>query len=353
MKNIHVIARSLGLVMLVQLLGCSPHGLAAQQAPPGPQAAALPLPFGYVEQVLRALDASQEIIYQAIADSPAGARGQVDESLFQHLVRDGVAAGQLPTAMSPVGEGGQAEAPLPADVQALLDRTDALYWSVLSLMAGPDPSDLDRRIEDLLSAYGAETEADAEPGLSTRPADMAVVAESTPAGAFQEAYPRLHGLMWAQTWLRLAVFEPLVLYPTPEARQAGLTAVLARFWGMLEEPPLRFPTAMPMAPTVAQNFTYLSPAAAAIFENEDMLRGSIGDILVSEPAQSRTAALQAAAKGFQDGGYRRISRFAWRQMAVMHGVGNQGGFAIGIVTPPEHGMGMTHSMGSVMPGMSH
>lgn len=346
MRGSTALARSLAAVTFIQLLAWGAPGLAAQQAPPA-RPSELPHRFSYVEDVLRALEASQAIVFQAIAASPAESRGEVDQQLFAHLVRDGVAAGELPSALHFAGEGAAGSEAVPADVQALLDRTDALYWRLLSVAADPDPSRLEREASNLVEAYEAET------ALSSAPTDMAVVAANTPAGAFQQAYPRLHGLIWAQTWLRLAVFEPLLVYRTPQARQAGLTAVLARFWDMLEEPPLHFPTAMPMAPMIAQNFTVLSPGAAAILENEDMLFESIGDILVSEPAQSRSSAILAVARGLQAGGYRQITRFQWRQMAVMHGVGNQGGWAIGIVPPPEReGMQMdhAHSMEIMPPG---
>jgi hypothetical protein len=347
MKSFAVAVRSLGLITLLLLLGWGPPELDAQQAPSA-QSATLPNRFGYLEDVLRALDASQAIVYQVIGEYPAGVRDLIDSSVFTHLVGDGVAAGVTPSTTSAGGEHGPSAPDLPADIQAVLDRTDALYWSILSLAADPDSSRLDNEKGRLLEAYAAGN------ALSSSPADMVVVEASTPAGAFQEAYPRLHGLIWAQTWLKLAVLEPLLLERTQQARQAGVTAVLARFWSMLEEPPLHFPTAMPMAPAVAQNFTLLNPAVAAIFENEDMLRESIGNILVSQPEGSRQDALLAATAGLRDGGYRRVNLFSWRQMAVMHGIGNQGGFAIGIVPPPEQEAGMSHvhSPTSVMPGMN-
>jgi hypothetical protein len=338
-------ARSVSALALVQLLACLP--LAAQQARPTQQSA-LPHRFAYVEEVMRALDASRAIVYGALAGSPMGAREQVDHRLFARLATDGVAIGETPSAADFADEH-LASQVVPADVQALLDRTDALYWNLLSLAADPDPGRLERDGKGLVRAYEAET------GLASEPADMMVVAASTPWGAFAQAYPRLHGLLWAQTWLKLAVFEPLLIYRTPEARQAGLAAVLARFWGMLDEAPLHFPTAMPMAPTIAQSLTYLSPGAAAILENEDMLRESIGDILVTAPKETRADAIAAAVAGFKEGGYRSTSRFAWRQMAVMHGVGNQGGFAVGIITTLEQdaeGMNHSHSMTNVMPGMN-
>jgi hypothetical protein len=170
------------------------------------------------------------------------------------------------------------------------------------------------------------------------------------AGAFGQGYPRLHGLLWAQRWLELAVFEPLLLYRTPEGRQAGMMAVVARFWSMLEEPPYRFPTQMPMAPTIAPNLTEFNLEAAAIFENAGMLRERVADVLASEGVEDRPGALQGAYAGFRDRGYPRVAANAWRQMAFMHGVGNQGGWAIGIIPPPEReAMGMDHRHHMSMP----
>jgi len=346
MKGSSSLARSLAAVTFVQLLAWAPASLAAQQAPSA-QPPGLPSRFSYVEDVLRALDASQAIVFKAIATSSTESHDAVDQQVFAHVAGDGIAAGESPSALQVAGEGAAESEAVPRDVQALLDRTDALYWRLLSLAAEADPTRLEREANDLVEAYEAET------GLSSAPIDMAVVAANTPAGAFQQAYPRLHGLIWAQTWLRLAVFEPLLVYRTPQARQAGLAGVLARFWDMLDEPPLHFPTAMPMVPMIAQNFTVLSPAAAAVLENEDLLREGIGDILVGEPAKDRSGAILALAAGVQDGGYRHITKFQWRQMARMHGVGNQGGFAVGIVPPPEReGMQMNHahSMDIMPPG---
>jgi hypothetical protein len=334
---------SLLAVALLPCLASAPAELLAQQDVASGRAA-LDQRYPYVEELLNALDRSEKLIYEAVLEAKVEAPDEADQRVYQRLVRDGLASGQGVSLMETDGAGPEA---VPEEVRAVLDRTDDFYWSLLRLVADPAVEHPDREAGALVRAYSEGV------ALSSLPTDMSMVAASARYGEFQRAYPRLHGLIWARRWLQLAVFEPLLLFRTPEARQAGIAAVVARFWAMLDEAPLHFPTAMPMAPTIAPNLVAFSPAGAAILENASMLRESIGDALVSEGMANRSGVLHEVFSGFQDRGYRRVNAMEWRQMAFMHGVGNQGGWAIGIVPPPDlEEMHMDHShMMGIMPGM--
>ncbi|MFW6206508.1 MAG: hypothetical protein ACOC5J_01085 [Gemmatimonadota bacterium] len=310
----------------------------------------------YLKNLLDATAAQRRTILTGALDPADEAGAGMDVLLYERLVRDGLANSDWSAATTSGseeagGEHGTNGASLP-ELLLLLDRVDRFQRDPLKALAEPDTTAANRAVETLVNGYFS----DSSTSLASVPKDMAILEEGTAAGAFGQAYPRLHGLIWAHQWLELALFEPLIRYYTPEKRQGGVIAVVARFWSMLEEPPRSFPTQMPMAPTIARSLAVRHPQAAAILENRNMLYQAVTDILAEESDPDPDKAIRSVLTRFQDPSYRATSWYEWNRMAILHGIGNQGGWAFDIIPDPErteahldhHGHGLHHG---TMPGM--
>jgi hypothetical protein len=170
------------------------------------------------------------------------------------------------------------------------------------------------------------------------PKAMALRVEQYFSRTFRALDPRFNGLIWAYHWLQVGLYEPLVVYRTPEARKAGVQAALARFWSMLEDPPSRMPQVMPMTAAVAPEFARRHPRAAAIFDNLHMMHDIISDILASDavPADRKREVIYAQLRELADGTRNLMTWEEWRDMGeMMGGVERMGGPAL--APEPEPG----------------
>ena len=328
----------------------APTPAAAQQGNGG-QVDAVSTNHPYLADLLDAFDASHGLIYGAVLGEDESSAQRTDRELYQRLVRDVLAnpswSAEM-TSSAPSEGGGTVPNVVPERVLESLERANAFHRELLAIYADPDARAPFREVQALVAEYRSQPET----AFLSDPKDMGIIADRSEEGAFRERYPNLHGLMWAHRWLQLAAFEPLIRYQTPERRRAGVMAVVARFWSMLEDPPESFPTEMPMAPTIAPALVAFHPDAAAILDNANMYHDVVANTLVSrgqEPAETLVAALNR----FQNPEYMRTSWYNWNRMAILHGVGNQGGWATNIIPDPRRtDIEMEHEGGHmVIPGM--
>lgn len=185
--------------------------------------------------------------------------------------------------------------------------------------------------------------------------------------SFRRAYPKFNGLIWAYHWLQVGLYEPLLEGQTVTERKAGVDAAVARFWSMLQDPPTRMPSMMPMTATVAPEFSKRHPRAAAIFDNLHMTHDIISDILASDsvPREKKRAVIYAQLDELRDTTRNVMSWKEWRGMGeMMGGVRVMGGPATGLLPPsPTARAGGTEEMQHAdsaaegreheMPGMHH
>lgn len=327
----------------------APNSAVAQQGAGG-QADAVERNHPYLADLLDAFDASHGLIYGAVLSGDGSAQ-RTDTELYNRLVRDVLANPDWSASMTsgaPSEGGATVPDVVPERVLEALERANEFHRELLAIYADPDGVSPFRDVQALVAEY----RSDPETAFLTDPKDLAIVADRSAAGAFRESYPNLHGLMWAHRWLQLAAFEPLIRYRTPERRRAGVMAVVARFWSMLDDPPESFPSEMPMAPTIAPALVAFHPEAAAILDNANMYHDVVANTLVGE-AQDPSGTLVAALNRFQDPEYLWASWYNWNRMAILHGVGNQGGWATDIIPDPrETEVQMEHEGGHmVIPGM--
>ena len=163
--------------------------------------------------------------------------------------------------------------------------------------------------------------ADPRHAFTVMPKGMELMEDQYYSRAFRERYPRFNGLIWAYHWLQVGLYEPLVTGRTPEARRAGVDAALRQFWTLLEAPPSRMPTVMPMTTAVAPAFSRRHPRAAAIFDNLHAMHDIISDILTSPrvPASRKRAEIYAALARYRDGSRDTMAPEHWWMMGEMMG----------------------------------
>ena len=147
---------------------------------------------------------------------------------------------------------------------------------------------------------------------------------------FRRRYPKFNGLIWAYHWLQVGLYDALLAGATPAARDSLVRATAARFWSMLEDPPRRMPTTMPMTAAIAPRFAARYPEAAVIFDNLHAMHDVISDILSDStiPRSAKRAAILAASARYRDDTTSVESMAAWRAMARDMGADAMGGVAV-------------------------
>jgi hypothetical protein len=166
------------------------------------------------------------------------------------------------------------------------------------------------------------------------PKSMDLMEEQYFSRAFRRAYPKFNGLIWAYHWLQVGLYEPLIEGQSPAERKAGVDAAVARFWSMLEDPPSRMPTFMPMTPTIAPRFSERHPRAAAIFDNLHMMHDIISDVLTADtiPQDQKRQVIYAQLDELRDSTRKVMTWDEWRNMGeMMGGVAVMGGPATGLI----------------------
>ncbi len=184
----------------------------------------------------------------------------------------------------------------------------------------------DREVQRLLAYYLSRRKA----AFSTRPKDMDLMEGQKYSLTFRRRYPKFNGLIWAYHWLQIGLYEPLVTGKTPQARQAGVTAAVARFRRMLDDPPTRMPKVMPMTAAIAPEFSRRYPEVAIIFDNLHAMHDVISDILADTtiPRSGKRAAILQAVSRYRDDTSSIMTVAEWRAMAVEMGVEQMGGLAV-------------------------
>ncbi|MGH7548760.1 MAG: hypothetical protein ACREMM_11365 [Gemmatimonadales bacterium] len=185
------------------------------------------------------------------------------------------------------------------------------------------------------------------------PKSMALMDEQYYSQVFRHRYPKFNGLIWAYHWLQVGLYEPFLAGQTPSEREAGVQAAVARFWGMLKDPPRSMPRIMPMTASVAPAFTARHPRAAAIFDNLHMMHDIISDILAADtvPRDRKRGVIYAVLAEFRDSTRNVMTRDEWLMMGDhMGGIDAMGGPVLGRLetrAPVEPALGEHEGM----PGM--
>jgi hypothetical protein len=156
--------------------------------------------------------------------------------------------------------------------------------------------------------------------------------------------------------LDLAVSEPLTDYAEQDRRLAGLDTVTNRYFAKLSygEPPEFFPSEVPLAPAIAPGLIFLSPEAAMIWDNLNMMQEVLADVLASPQLDDLQAAIDETVDWFMDPVNGTTDQDFWEIMALRHGIFFQGGYPIAVMTESERNLGghAAHLQEGAVPIMS-
>jgi ketosteroid isomerase-like protein len=300
------------------------------------------------DRLFNAFDYGHAILYETLYRKPNAATSVLEVDEYDFITkRLLVNPPRLPLEENAIEV---AYAKLVPEAKQMFDWAHLLHRQIYDVWADESIplAAKDARIEELLRYYGARRDL----AFSTQPKTMELMEGQYYATAFREKYPKFNGLIWAYHWLQVGLYEPLIIAQTADERQTGVTAAVSRFWQMLEDPPNQMPRIMPMTAAVAPEFARRYPEAAIIFDNLHSMHDVISDILASPevPREKKRQEILTAAARYRDGTSFVMPVEEWREMAVMMGVENMGGPAVGFLAAlPE----ATVPRGAVMAHMHH
>lgn len=306
--------------------------------------------YNAAERLFYAFDYGHAILYETLWTRPDAPPSLLEEQIYNRLTRRIL----VRPPHVPLEEGAIeiAYAKLAPEAKVMFDWAHILHRQVYDVWAD-ERIPLDRKdahIDEILRYYRSRPDL----AFSSQPKSMDVMDGQYYSLAFRERYPKFNGLIWAYHWLQIGLYEPLMVGTTPDERQTGVTATVARFWQMLEDAPDRMPRLMPMSAGVAPTFSARYPEIAVIFDNLHMMHDVISDILASTevPRNRKRHEIMRAVDIFRDDTTNLITMDEWMMMGEMMGVENMGGAATPgrILTAVPEG---TVPRGMSMAGMDH
>ena len=219
-------------------------------------------------------------------------------------------------------------AKLAPEAKAMFDWAHVLHRQLYDVWSDERLSDAERdaQVAALLRYYRSRSDI----AFSAKPKSMELMEGQRYSLVFRRRYPKFNGLIWAYHWLQVGLYDALLAGATPAARDSLVRATVARFWSMLEDPPRRMPTTMPMTAAIAPRFAARYPEAAVIFDNLHAMHDVISDILSDStiPRSAKRAAILAASARYRDDTTSVESMAAWRAMARDMGADAMGGVAV-------------------------
>ncbi|MEO8031565.1 MAG: hypothetical protein ABJC74_10230 [Gemmatimonadota bacterium] len=294
-------------------------------------------------RLFNAFDYGHAILYEKLYTDPDAPVSELESRQFEYITTDLLIRPPRFAVAEEVIEPNYAK--LAWKAKMMFDWAHILHRQVYDVYADEHLSEpaKDSLVEVLTDYYLSNKDL----AFLTTPKSMQLMDGQEFSQAFRQRYPKMNGLIWAYHWLQVGLYEPLIAGKTPAEKKAGLKAVLARFWSMVEDPPNRFPKVMPMTAAVAPEFSRRHPRAAVIFDNLHMMHDIISDVLASSKVprdRKRTVIYQQLAES-QRSDQNTMTMEEWHGMgAMMGGVGIMGGPALGILSDPP-------TVGAVAPGM--
>ncbi|HEX6041912.1 hypothetical protein [Longimicrobium sp.] len=304
--------------------------------------------YPVADRLFNAFDYGHAILYETLYSKPNAPASELEDREYNFITRRLL----VNPPRVPLEEGAieVAYAKIAPEAKMMFDWAHVLHRQAYDVWADesiPLP-EKDARIAELLAYYKSRSDV----AFSSVPKTMDIMDGQYFSGAFREKYPRFNGIIWAYHWLQVGLYEPLIVNTTLDARQTGVTATVARFRQMLENPPQTMPHIMPMTAAVAPTFSQRYPEVAIIFDNLHMMHDVISDILASPevPREAKGAEILRQVAMFRDSTSYATTVQGWWEMSQMMGANNMGGVAGSFLAAlPEP----TVPYGASMAGMSH
>ena len=278
------------------------------------------------ERLFYAFDFGHAILYETLFAHPDAPASRLEEREFHYLVDTLLRhPPRLPLAEDAIEP---EYAKLAPEAKAMFDWAHLLHRQIYDVWSDErlTPAEKDAQVAELVRYYRSRPDL----AFSSHPKDMELMEGQSYSLAFRRRYPKFNGLIWAYHWLQVGLYDALIAGTDSASRAANVRAATARFWAMLDAPPSRMPSMMPMTPAVAPRFTARYPEAAVIFDNLHAMHDVISDILASPtiPRRGKRAAILAAAARYRDDTSNVMTVAEWQEMAASMGAAHMGGAAI-------------------------
>ena len=281
------------------------------------------------DRMFNAFDYGHAILYETLWTKPNAPVSQLEVKEYDFLTKKVL----VKPPRVPLEEGAVeiAYVQLAPEAKTMFEWAHILHRQLYDVLADERLSQArkDAEVARVVAYYKTRPDV----AFSSKPKSMELMQEQPYSLAFREKYPKFNGLIWAYHWLQVGLYEPLMVNATPEARQTGVRATVARFWQMLTDAPRKMPYQMPMTPAIAPTFAARYPEAAIIFDNLHSMHDVISDILAN-PGVSRDrkrAEILRAARLYRDDTSYVMPVQAWLTMSREMGVENMGGPSVGFL----------------------
>jgi hypothetical protein len=282
------------------------------------------------DRMFNAFDYGHAILYETLWTKPDAPLSALEVKQYDFLTKNVL----VKPPRVPLEEGAIeiAYVQLAPEAKTMFEWAHILHRQIYDVLADERLSDSrkDAEVARLVAYYRTRPDV----AFSSRPKSMELMQEQPYSLAFREKYPKFNGLIWAYHWLQVGLYEPLIVNTTPESRQTGVRATVARFWQMLDDAPRKMPYQMPMTSAIAPKFSARYPEAAIIFDNLHSMHDVISDILAnpSVPRDRKRAEILRAARLYRDDTSYVMPVQAWLTMSREMGVENMGGPSVGFLT---------------------
>ena len=320
--------------------------------------------FPAADRLFNAFDYGHAILYEKLYRHPDAPASELEEKEYGFITRRLlVSPPRLPLEEAAIEVEYVKLAP---EAKQMFEWAHILHRQLYDVLGDErlGQAERDREVAAILRYYKSRPDL----AFSSRPKNMELMEGQHYSTAFREKYPKFNGLIWGYHWLQVGLYEPLMTGRTPEERQSGVAATVARFRQMLENAPENMPRLMPMTPAIAPTFAARYPEAAIIFDNLHGMHDVISDILASPkvPRAKKREEILRAAERYRDNTSFLMTQAEWVEMSRTMGIENQGGPAVGFL--PEfprptvargavmaHGAhaGMNHGAAGAHAGMNH
>ena len=308
------------------------------------------------DRLFNAFDYGHAILYERLYTDPTGDPARLERDEYDFITKKLlVSPPNVPLEEAAIEV---AYAKLAPEAKMMFDWAHLLHRQIYDVLASEAMSqaEKDAMIARLVRYYKTRPDV----AFSSTPKNMDLMESQPYSLAFRQRYPKFNGLIWAYHWLQVGLYEPMMVGKTQEARQAGVTAAVARFRQMLEDAPEHMPRVMPMTAAIAPTFAERYPEASIIFDNLHAMHDVVSDILTNNdkvpPGRKRAAILEAASR-YRDATSFPMTIAEWKSMGEMMGIENMGGPAVGFLAAfqaptLERGASMAEAMKG-MAGMQH
>jgi hypothetical protein len=277
------------------------------------------------DRLFNAFDYGHAVLSEQLVTQPNAAPRRLEGREFERIV------GRILTAPPSVPLDEEALAPeftrLAPEVQEMFEWAHALHRQIYDVWADEriPVREKDAQVGRLIRYYKSRPDL----AFSSVPKSMDLMEGQPYSTAFRDTCPKFNGLIWSYHWLQVGLYDALIAGHTPAERRSMVTAVVGRFWSMLNDAPRRMPSVMPMTAAVAPRFASRYPEAAVIFDNLHAMHDVVSDILASPDVRRRDKRreLLTAAARYRDSTSFITTRAEWLEMSHAMGADRMGGVA--------------------------